>query len=54
MDEYEGFDPDDWLADDDLPDEDEQTRGTGELVHGVSNIYPFECILEHLAKSLNR
>jgi hypothetical protein len=44
MDEYEGFGPDDWLADDDLPDEDEQTPGTGEPVHAVSNVYPFACI----------
>jgi hypothetical protein len=46
MDEYEGFHPDDdWLADDDLPDEDEQTPGTGEPVHAVSKVYPFECAL---------
>jgi len=43
MDEYEGFDADDWLDDDDLPDEDQQTAGTGEPVHAVSNVYPFEC-----------
>jgi hypothetical protein len=43
MDEYEDFDADDWLDDDDLPDEDKQTTGTGEPVHAVSNVYPFEC-----------
>jgi hypothetical protein len=43
MHEYEGFDPRDWLDDDDLPDEDEHPAGTGEPVHAVSNIYPFEC-----------
>jgi hypothetical protein len=43
MDDYEGFDADDWLDDDDLPDKDEETVGAGEPVHAVSNVYPFEC-----------
>jgi hypothetical protein len=48
MNEYEGFDADDWLDDDDLPDEDERIAGTGDPVHAVSNVYPFECAqIEH-------
>jgi hypothetical protein len=43
MAEYEGFDADDWLDADDLPDEDERTAGGGEPVHAVSKVYPFEC-----------
>ena len=43
MDQYDGFDADEWLDDDDLPDEDEQTAGTGEPVHAVSKVYPFDC-----------